>query len=105
MSLSDYDRRHIGSLVAGEGTWFTAKLLRLMAEADDEHRARIALGFPEEVAAYEAWRRGDAAVLAFDTDCGEAWCSLIDPAIDNTVFECAHEAECHAAHGAGRVAL
>ena len=41
----------------------------------------------------------------FDTDCGEAWCSLIDPDIDNVVFECGHESECKAAFASGQVAL
>jgi hypothetical protein len=56
--FSDYDRTHVREIVEGEGTWFTAQLLRLIAKADDEHCARIALGFPEEVAAFEAWQRG-----------------------------------------------
>lgn len=68
--FSDYDRAHIGDLVAGDGDWATAHLLRLIAKADAEHRARIALGFPEEVAAYEAWHRGDerASVVADEDD-------------------------------------
>ena len=40
----------------------------------------------------------------FDTDCGEAWCSLVDPDIDNVVFECGHESECKAAFASGQVA-
>jgi hypothetical protein len=51
---------------------------------------------------------GLAAFVApepFDTDCGEAWCSLIDPDIDNVVFECPHEAECKAAFASGRATL
>jgi hypothetical protein len=59
MGMSDYDRAHVGDLVGGEGTWFTAKLFRLLADADADHRDMLALGFPEEVEAFEAWQRGD----------------------------------------------
>jgi hypothetical protein len=56
--MSPYDRSHIGTIVGGEGTWFTAHLLRLIAKADDSNRARLRLSFPEEVAAYEEWLNG-----------------------------------------------
>ncbi len=63
MSISDYDRRHVGEIVHGYGTWFTADLLRaldtLLPHADETNRARLIAAFPEEVAAYEAWARGD----------------------------------------------
>ena len=45
------------------------------------------------------------AAQPFDTDCGEAWCSLIDPDIDNVVFECAHESECKAAFASHRTVI
>jgi len=63
MALSDYDRNHVGEIVHGEGSWFTARLLRalddLLPHADETNRARLFAAFPEEVAAYEAWMRGD----------------------------------------------
>jgi len=55
MPLSEFDKRHLGDLIAGHGDWFTAKLLRLIAKADHENREKLRLGFPEEVAAYERW--------------------------------------------------
>jgi hypothetical protein len=56
--MNRYDRENIGNLVAGEGDWFTAKLLRLIAKADASNRERLRLGFPDEVAAYDAWAHG-----------------------------------------------
>ncbi len=57
MTMSMYDKQNIGHVMLN-GTWFTAELLRLISKADLENRERIRLGFPEEVAAYEAWARG-----------------------------------------------
>jgi hypothetical protein len=54
--ISSYDREHIGEILAGHGDWFTAKLLRLIAKADFENRAKLRLGFPTEVQAYLDWR-------------------------------------------------
>jgi hypothetical protein len=53
--LSAFDKANIGRIIAGYGDWFTAKLLRLIAEADVENRGRISIAFPEEVQAYENW--------------------------------------------------
>lgn len=53
--LSDYDKAHIGDLVAGEGNWFSAHLLRLIARADSTNRARLGLLYPEHVEAFEEW--------------------------------------------------
>ena len=57
--LSPYDRDHIGEILQGSGDWFSAQLLRLIAKADWNNRERIRLGFPEHVAAYDAWFRGE----------------------------------------------
>lgn len=56
--ISDYDRAHIADIIAGDGDWFTAKLLRLIAKADLANRERIRRGFPEEVRAFEEWQLG-----------------------------------------------
>lgn len=53
--ISDYDRMHIGDIVAGGGDWFTAQLLRLIAKADKSNREKLRVAFPDEVAAFEAW--------------------------------------------------
>lgn len=54
--INDYDRAHIGDIMAGRGDWFTAQLLRLCAKADQFNLERIRLGFPEVVEAFEQWR-------------------------------------------------
>lgn len=59
--ISDYDRAHIGDILAGDGDWFTAYLLRLCAKADAVNLALIRQGFPEVVEAYLDWREGRAA--------------------------------------------
>lgn len=41
--------------MSGKGTWFTSHLLRLIAKADPYNKAKIKLGFPEHVDAYERW--------------------------------------------------
>lgn len=68
--MSDFDRENVTALLAMEDTrswwsqgdpahpttWFSARLLRLIAQADPAHRARLALGFPQEVEAFLEWR-------------------------------------------------
>ena len=56
MVLSEYDRAHIGDIVAGHGDWFTAQIIRLCAKADMMNLERLRLEFPNEVAAYENWK-------------------------------------------------
>ena len=58
--MSIHDETHIAEILAGEGTWFTAHLLRLIAKADKNNMAKLALGFPKEVEALEKYRRGPA---------------------------------------------
>jgi len=58
--MSDFDRAHIGDLVAGHGDWFTAQLLRLCAKADENNLAKLRLAFPEEVQAFINWQEGRA---------------------------------------------
>lgn len=55
LPLSDFDRRNIGPIMAGEGDWFSAVLLRLIAKADLANRSRLRLVYPEHVQAYEEW--------------------------------------------------
>jgi hypothetical protein len=53
--MGDYDKAHVKEIINGEGTWFTARLLRalndLLPHADQTNVARLATAFPEEVAA------------------------------------------------------
>ena len=57
--MSDYDKTYIGSILAGEGSWFTANLLRLIAKADNNNLELLRKGFPLEVACVEAYRKGN----------------------------------------------
>lgn len=54
-ALSLYDRTHIAEIVAGQGDWFSAHLLRLIAKADDTNRLRLSLIYPDHVQAYLDW--------------------------------------------------
>lgn len=49
MGFSDYDREHIGDILAGAGDWFHADLIRLVGHADIFNRQRLAKAFPEVV--------------------------------------------------------
>jgi hypothetical protein len=51
--LSDYDRDNVGKILAGEGSWFSAQLLRLVMKADLQNRERLRHVFPEHVELYE----------------------------------------------------
>lgn len=53
--ISEYDKAHIPQILKGEGDWFTAHLLRLIAKADLENRARLHRAFPDVVDAYLAF--------------------------------------------------
>lgn len=59
--ISAFDKAHMADIVAGHGDWFTAELLRLIAKADFENKAKLRLGIPEVVQAYDTWMesRGD----------------------------------------------
>ena len=54
--MSEYAKNNLGNILAGEGTWFTAYLLRLIAKADGENLNRLRLSFPDEVKAVEKFR-------------------------------------------------
>jgi hypothetical protein len=55
MSMTEFDRANIGAIVAGEGDWFNAHLIRLIAKADLPNRSRLFVIYPEQVRAYEKW--------------------------------------------------
>lgn len=57
--MNEYDKQNIGLILSGEGTWFTAHLLRLIAKADEDNKERLRASFPEEVMAVEVWRGDD----------------------------------------------
>ena len=57
--MSEYDKKNVGSLLAGEGTWFGAHLLRLISKADNNNLRLLRKGFPEQVEAVEKYRQGE----------------------------------------------
>jgi len=56
--MSSYDEQRVAEILAGEGTWFTAHLFRLIAKADQNNRAKLASAFPAEVAAVVRYLEG-----------------------------------------------
>jgi hypothetical protein len=54
--ISEYDETHMDDIMAGHGDWFTAQLLRLCAKADELNLAKLRLGFPDVVLAFQRWR-------------------------------------------------
>ena len=49
MALTDFDRQNLAHLLEGNGTNFTAKLLRLIMAADFNNKAKLYTAFPKEV--------------------------------------------------------
>lgn len=58
MTISQYDISNIDRIIAGDGDWFTARLLRLMAHADKENLVRLGRAFPAPFAYFMNWRLG-----------------------------------------------
>ena len=56
--MSNYDLQNIGSILAGEGSWFNAHLLRLIAKADSHNIELLRKSFPYQVNCVEAYRSG-----------------------------------------------
>ena len=78
MEISDYDKANIANILAGDGDWYAAHLIRLIAKADRNNLSLLACVYPEEV----------RAVLEFLGDRrGEVFASL--------PLDCCHDiAEC-----------
>ena len=56
MTLSQWDREHVPDILENpQNDWFTAQIMRLIAEADGHHRGLLVRGFPEEVALVEQY--------------------------------------------------
>ena len=49
--MSDYDRENIINILAGDGDWYAAHLIRLIAKADMGNLVKLARIYPEEVKA------------------------------------------------------
>ena len=52
--MSEYDITNVEIILDGHGTWFAARLLRLIAKADHINRSKLACVFSSEVALVEA---------------------------------------------------
>lgn len=59
MPISEWDQENIDAIISGHGDWFTAQLLRLINKADQVNRYKLAIIYPDEVAAYEKWRSSE----------------------------------------------
>jgi len=53
--MSEFDKENIQHILKGQGNWFGAYLLRLIAKADRKNRAKLKQVFPEHVQAYEEY--------------------------------------------------
>lgn len=62
--MSNYDKQNIGAIISGEGDWFGAFLIRLIAKADGSNRRKLAREFPEEVHAVNCFQYGKEAANA-----------------------------------------
>ena len=64
--MSAWDRDNLDNFLGGEGSHFTAKLIRLIADSDMVNRKLLRKGFPEEVDLVERHlRRGKPLVQVF----------------------------------------
>ena len=61
--MSTFDEKHIEEILNGEGSWFGAHLLRLIAKSDRTNRAKLALAFPKEVDAVNEYQWGPRGVV------------------------------------------
>lgn len=62
MELTTYG--HLALALGGSEDSFTGKLLLLIAKADPSNRARLRMGFPRQVAAWETWVHADGHMTA-----------------------------------------
>lgn len=49
VKASEFDLANVEYILSGGGTWFTAKLMRLVSSADHDSKRQIYLGFPDVV--------------------------------------------------------
>ena len=60
--MNDYDKQNIGNILVnaqGKWDWFTCYLFRLIAKADEKNRSKVWEVFPDEVEAFEKWKKGE----------------------------------------------
>ena len=57
--ISEYDKANAEAIIRGHGDWMAARILQLLPKADDTTLEQFRAGFPEHVALYEQWKRGE----------------------------------------------
>ena len=57
--MTEYDIDNLAQILAGEGTWFTAKLLRLISGADKQNREELFKVYPKEVSIVHHYQTGE----------------------------------------------
>jgi hypothetical protein len=57
--ISRYDEENAEKIICGFGDWMSARILQLLVKADMETLEQFRLGFPDHVALYEKWKRGE----------------------------------------------
>jgi hypothetical protein len=58
MPMTEYDKENLQAVLSGHGTWFTAKLLRLISRSDRSKMEQMHLAFPEEVELVYQYQNG-----------------------------------------------
>jgi hypothetical protein len=56
--ISQWDKDHFGDIIAGQGDWFTAHLIRLFHKADRTNFAKLLEAYPEVGLSYIKWQKG-----------------------------------------------
>jgi len=72
MELSDYDKANIAGILAGDGDWYAAHLIRLIAKADGNNLRKLVRVYPDEVRAVLEFlgdRRGEVFASLVPDDC------------------------------------
>lgn len=60
-TLTDAEKKYVFDIQFRHGGHFYKSLMDTIARADLGNRAKLALAFPDDVAAYVAWTEGDLA--------------------------------------------
>jgi hypothetical protein len=58
VKMSDWDCENLGLILSGHGSWFTAKLIRLVASCDKDTKKQMFKGFPDVVSAVHKFQTG-----------------------------------------------
>lgn len=56
--MTEHDKEKLSDILSGYGTWFTAKLLRLISQSDRNKMEQMHKAFPEEVELVYRYQNG-----------------------------------------------